>query len=185
MASNADLIAAAQALGAKLGEEVETTDLTNKELVTLVSGLRERADTAARASDAEGSTAALVAQVQGLAEQLGTTVDTDGLSNEALTELVENLKVSVNEAAKADADIDAVNAAAEGAGENETAKEAKVEAVAEEAAKKPPYYLMPGKALTTIKRGILGPGDEIKPEDIAGGKTSLDKFVKSGHVGRG
>jgi hypothetical protein len=38
-----------------------------------------------------------------------------------------------------------------------------------------------GKSITS-RRGILAPGDEIKAEDLSGGKESLDKFVKSGHV---
>lgn len=184
MAKNADLIAAAQALGVKLGETVVTEGLKNAELVALVSELRGRSEAADRDSSAENTTAALVAQVAGLAEQLSTTVDTDGLSDEALTELVENLKVSVNEVAKADADADAAADAAKGAKENETQKEVKAEAVAEAENEKPPFYLMPGKALTS-KRGILGPGEEIKPGDIAGGEEALNNFVKSGHVGKG
>lgn len=184
MAKNADLIAAAQVLGEQLGEAVVTADLKNAELVALVSGLRERVDVAVKASNAEGTTAALVAQVKGLAEQLDTSVETDGLSDDALTEMIENLKVSVNEVAKADADADAVDAMAQGAAENEVQKMAKVQAKTEKEAKKPPFYIMPGKALTS-KRGILGPGDEIKVSDIAGGKDALEKFVASGHIGEG
>ena len=62
------------------------------------------------------------------------------------------------------------------------AKEA--EAKEAEATKKPPFYVEDGKALTT-KRGILSDGDEIKAEDLAGGKKALTAFVKTGHVGKG
>lgn len=48
---------------------------------------------------------------------------------------------------------------------------------------KPPCFVVPGKAITS-KRGILADGDEIKADDLAGGKEALDAFVKSGHVGK-
>lgn len=48
---------------------------------------------------------------------------------------------------------------------------------------KPPFYVMPGKCLTS-KRGLIADGDEIKAEDLAGGKEALNAFVKSGHVGK-
>lgn len=54
-------------------------------------------------------------------------------------------------------------------------------AKATDAAKKPPYYIAEGKALTS-KRGILGPGDEVKVDYLPGGKDTFDKFVKSGHI---
>ena len=50
--------------------------------------------------------------------------------------------------------------------------------------KKPPFSVAAGKAITS-KRGILSDGDEIKADDLAGGKEALDAFVKSGHVARG
>lgn len=48
---------------------------------------------------------------------------------------------------------------------------------------KPAFYVMPGKCLTS-KRGLIADGDEIKAEDLAGGKEALNAFVKSGHVGK-
>lgn len=47
----------------------------------------------------------------------------------------------------------------------------------------PAFYVMPGKCLTS-KRGLIADGDEIKAEDLAGGKEALNAFVKSGHVGK-
>lgn len=48
---------------------------------------------------------------------------------------------------------------------------------------KPPFRVSKGKAITS-KRGILADGDEIKAEDLAGGKEALEAFVKSGHVAK-
>ena len=48
---------------------------------------------------------------------------------------------------------------------------------------KPPFYVSKGKAITS-KRGILADGDEIKADDLAGGKDALEAFVKSGHVAK-
>lgn len=55
-------------------------------------------------------------------------------------------------------------------------KEAKVKA-----GKKPPFSVAAGKAITS-RRGILSDGDEVKADDLAGGKEALDAFVKSAHV---
>lgn len=46
---------------------------------------------------------------------------------------------------------------------------------------KPSFRVSNGKAITS-KRGILADGDEIKAEDLAGGKEALEAFVKSGQV---
>ena len=187
MASNADLIAVAQALGEKLGERVETKGLKNAELVRLVAELRGRVDDAAKATTAESETASLVTQANALADELGTTVKTNGLTDDALRELIDGLKVGVDEAAKQAADAEAAKSAADGADENEAAKDAKVEAVEAEAVakKRLPYYIMAGKSMTTMKRGIVGPLEEIRPDDIKGGVDALEAFVKSGHVGKG
>lgn len=47
--------------------------------------------------------------------------------------------------------------------------------------KKPPYSIAMGRAITS-RRGILANGDEITPEDLAGGTKALDTFVESGHI---
>ncbi len=52
-----------------------------------------------------------------------------------------------------------------------------------EVVKESGFHVIAGKAITT-KRGILADGDEIKAEDLAGGKESLEAFVKSGYVGK-
>lgn len=106
-----------------------------------------------------------------LATALSLKINTDDLNNEKLAALVSDLKAKKK-------DKDTVTQA-------DTA-----EAKAAEA-KKPPFYVKPGKALTS-KRGILATERgakikdcvEIKASDLAGGQEALDAFVKSGYVGK-
>ena len=102
------------------------------------------------------SNAELITQAEALAEELGLEIETEGLNNEKLAALVSDLKAKKK---------DAENAAAEDA---VAAKAAADEAKAEAAAKKPDFYVMPGKAITS-KRGILSDGQEIKADDLPGG----------------
>lgn len=118
------------------------------------------------------SNAELITQAEALAEELGLEIETEGLNNEKLAALVSDLKAKKKDAENAAAE-DAVAAKAE-------ADEAKAEA----AAKKPDFYVMPGKAITS-KRGILSDGQEIKADDLPGGADALAAFIKSGHVGKG
>lgn len=110
-----------------------------------------------------------IEQAQALAAELDVAVTTDGLTNEQLARLVSDLK-------------------AEALAKETTASEAERKdnaAVQKDEPKKlPPYYVKPGKALTT-KRGIKSDGQEITAEDLIGGKEALEGFVKSGHVGKG
>jgi hypothetical protein len=46
------------------------------------------------------------------------------------------------------------------------------------------YKVAEGKALTS-KKGILGPGSEVKAEDLPGGDEALQGLVKSKHVVKG
>jgi hypothetical protein len=101
--------------------------------------------------------------------------ETEGKNNGELANILSGLKAEKKEAEK-DLTPDA------GAKAAAVAKEEATEAKAEPA-KKPPYYVMPGKCLTS-KRGLLADGDEIKADDLAGGKEALDAFVESGHVGK-
>lgn len=43
------------------------------------------------------------------------------------------------------------------------------------------FIVAEGKSITT-RRGILSEGNEIKADDMSGGKQALKAFVKSGHV---
>lgn len=56
------------------------------------------------------------------------------------------------------------------------AEEAKVK-------KEPSFYIADGKSLTS-KKGILGPGDEVKAE-FFNGENTLEKLINSGHVKKG
>lgn len=113
-----------------------------------------------------------------LAEELGLKVETEGLNNQSLADLVSDLKAKKKDAERetpADkAEDDAAAAAALAELESGETKE-------KEEAKKFPFYVKEGKAVTS-KRGILSDGDEIKADDLPGGKEALDAFVKSGHV---
>lgn len=79
---------------------------------------------------------------------------------------------------KEQAEIDKRRAAAQA----QAKKEAEAAAAAKpEPKKQAPYTVADGCAITT-KRGILGPGKEIKAEDVANGQKCIDSFVKSGQI---
>lgn len=113
-----------------------------------------------------------------LAGELGLEVETEGLNNQELAALVSDLKAKKkdveNETLADKAENDAAAAAALEKLESGETKE-------KEAAKKPSFCVGERKAFTT-KRGILSDGDEIKADDLPGGKEALDAFVESGHV---
>jgi len=96
------------------------------------------------------------------------------MNNAELAKVVKDMKKSHPDAAAKVAEDERLAAK-----ELADAKKAKAKAKAAEA--KPPYYLADGKSITT-KRGLLGPGREIKAEDLAGGQKALDGFVKTKHV---
>lgn len=102
-------------------------------------------------------------QAEQLAAELDVEITTDGLNNEQLGDLVSDLKAKAR-----DAELD-------------TQADDAPEAPQEPGAKRPPFSVASGKSITS-RRGILAPGDEIKADDLAGGKEALDAFVKSGHV---
>lgn len=79
---------------------------------------------------------------------------------------------------KEQAAIDKNRAEAKAQAEKEAAEAAEA---AEAKEVKPPYSVAEGRAITT-KRGILGPGAEIKAEDLANGQKGLEAFVKSKHI---
>ena len=101
--------------------------------------------------------------------------ETEGKNNGELANILSELKAEKKEA---DKDLTPGAAAKAAAEAKEKADEAKAEP-----SEKPPFFVMPGKCLTS-KRGLLADGDEIKADDLAGGKEALDAFVKSGHVGK-
>jgi hypothetical protein len=120
----------------------------------------------------------LIAEAQGLAEALEIPVETDGLSNESLADLVKDLRAKTTDA---ETDTQADKATEEAKAKKAARMENKKPKV-----KKPAFYVAAGKSLTS-KRGILSgdTSDEVKAEHLGGGKEALDAFVKSGHVLKG
>lgn len=104
-------------------------------------------------------------EIAELAKHLGLMINTDDLSNNKLAALVKDLR-----AKKKDAETET---------QSDTAAPVPVEE--DNSRKKDGYYLCKGKAITT-RRGILSNGDEIKAEDITGGKEALDGFVETKHL---
>jgi len=111
--------------------------------------------------------------------------DTEGKNNGDLANILSGLK-----AEKKEADQDTTPGAAAKAAAEAKEEAGKAKTKTAKKAKKPPFYVMPGKCLTS-KRGMLaterdaGISDyaEIKADDLAGGKDALTAFVESGHVG--
>ena len=119
------------------------------------------------------SNAELIKQASELADELKIEIKTDDLTNPELAKLVADLK-----AKKKDADNDT-------RADEATEKAARV-AGKPKAKKKPPFYVAPRCAITSL-RGILS-GDteaEVKAEYLHGGKKALDDFIESGHILKG
>lgn len=106
-------------------------------------------------------------EITKLAKELDLVIVTDGLSNNKLAALIKDLR-----AKKKDAETET---------QADTAVSASAAAESDSSRKKDGYYLCKGKAITT-RRGILSNGDEIKAEDISGGKEALDHFVETKHL---
>lgn len=114
------------------------------------------------------SNAELIEEIGTLAAKLDLSdVKTDGLKNPELAALLSDLRAKDTDAKK-DTAADA-------------AKRARVSGEAEPA-KKPPFYVAPGKAITSLK-GILSgdTADEVRAEYFADEK-SLDALVAAGYV---
>lgn len=112
--------------------------------------------------------------------------DTEGKNNGELANILSALKAEKKEADKDDTPDAAAKAAAQAKEDTKAKKDEEAKA-----AKKPPFYVKPGKCLTS-KRGMIATERdaeikdyaEIKAEDLAGGKEALEAFVKSGHVAK-
>lgn len=196
MPSNAELIKEADELAAKLGTTVETTGLKNDKLVDLVKDLRAKVTDAGTHTQADrdqyaplvGSnhfenqyeigdeTVPLGDLVGGAFEKSGRSVeDWNSMPDEERDALIADELAARNNQAEYDKATEAAKAKKAARMENKVKKE-----------KKPPFYVAPGKALTS-KKGILSgdTSDEVKAEYLPGGKEALDSFVKSGHVLKG
>lgn len=127
------------------------------------------------------SNAELIEEIGTLAAKLDLSdVKTDGLKNAELAALLSDLRAKDIDAKK-DTAADTAGKIDEATEAADTAKRARVSGDAEPA-KKPPFYVAPGKAITSLK-GILSgdTADEVRAEYFADEK-SLDALVAAGYV---
>lgn len=114
------------------------------------------------------SNAELKASIEELSAELGVETVTDGLTNAQLADKLSDLR-----------DEKAKRAAAPAPDAQAALDALMVPAVVA----KPPYYMAPGKAVTS-KAGILSgdTADEVKAEYFEGGDETLQALVESGYV---
>lgn len=172
MPNKKDLIGKINGLVEILGiSKIETKDLKNDKLEAILAELEslesEKASEVAAKAALDARAAADTATEKATAEG----------SNDDDVAAAEKAEEAAKEAQEA-----ADTAAAEASKMAEAADVAnnRVKPAVEEK-KNPPYSIAEGKSLTS-KRGILGPGEEIKPADLAGGADAIKSFVKSGHI---
>lgn len=154
----------------------------------------------------------LAAEAEALAIKLGRSVTTDGLKNQELSALVDELKAA--DSAKAAADRPAAGAGGDapslaGGAQPKAGVEAPKPAVTKSKAAprrapvviegdepepdgKPPapavvevrypYTVASGKCINGTAKGTLQEGEEIRPEWLDGGQAILDLLVKKGAV---
>lgn len=119
-------------------------------------------------------------QALNLAEKLKIVVITAGLNNVELSKLVTDLKAKAK-----DAENDTIADGAEST--DETTGEGTTDAAGDETEDEVeayPYSIKAGKSVTS-KRGILGEGEEVKAEDLPGGKETLEDLIVRGFVEEG
>lgn len=122
------------------------------------------------------SNAELKASIEELSAELGVETVTDGLTNAQLADKLSDLRDEKTKRAAAPAP-DAQAAL-------DAAAQAALDALMVPAVvAKPPYYMAPGKAVTS-KAGILSgdTADEVKAEYFEGGDETLQALVESGYV---
>lgn len=114
----------------------------------------------------------LINEANNLADELELSIQTDGLKNEELSNLVSDLRAKKRDAenvTQADSDSDQQETDSDSDQQETDSDEAASPVVAE------------GRSVTT-KRGVIGPGKAISPKDLNGGQASFDKLVKAGIV---
>jgi hypothetical protein len=124
------------------------------------------------------SNAELKSGIDALAVELAVQASTDGLNNAQLADLLSDLR---DEKAKRS---ETPPPAAQAQAEADAAAQVLSAIMTPVASAKPPYYVAPGKAITT-KVGIKS-GDEddneVKAEHFEGGDETLQRLVESGYV---
>ena len=88
---------------------------------------------------------------------------TEGLNNVQLAETLKKLKLPAGPAGPTVTEDD----------KDDVIEPAKV--------KRPPFYICDGKSLTT-KKGILGPGDEVKVEYLIDGEKGMKRHRENGII---
>lgn len=128
------------------------------------------------------SNAELKASIEELSVELGVETVTDGLTNAQLADKLSDLRDEKAKRAAAPAPDTQAAANADAAAQALDALMTPV-AAAPTVTAKPPYYMAPGKAVTS-KAGILSgdTADEVKAEYFEGGEETLQALVESGHV---
>lgn len=123
------------------------------------------------------SNAEYTKQAAELAAELSLEVETDGLNNQQLADLVSDLKAKKKDTDAAEDDDVTAKA---------MAKAAARKADKPQPGKKPPFYVAPRCAITSNK-GILSgdTSDEVKAEYLAGGEKALQTFIDTGHILKG
>ena len=121
------------------------------------------------------SNAELKASIEELSAELGVETVTDGLTNAQLADKLGDLRDEKTKRAAAPAP--GTQAALDAAAQALDAP------MAPAVVAKPPYYMAPGKAVTS-KAGILSgdTADEVKAEYFEGGDETLKALVDGGYV---
>jgi hypothetical protein len=118
----------------------------------------------------------IIAEITALAAEKGVDVPVmEGLNNAQLAETLKVMKGPAGPAGPGTGD------AATGDADNTDKDDDEVEIVKPVKVKRPPYYISDGKSLTT-KKGILGPGDEVKIEYLIDGRDGLKRHVENGVI---
>ena len=134
------------------------------------------------------SNAELKASIDEVSVELGVETVTDGLTNAQLADKLSDLRDE--KTARASALPAPGQAEADAAAQAQAEADAAAQALAALMAPvktgegtKPPYYVAPGKAVTT-KVGILSgdTADEVKADYFEGGAEALQTLVESGYV---
>jgi hypothetical protein len=112
----------------------------------------------------------LINEANNLADELGLAVQTDGLKNDGLVDLVSDLR-----AKKRDAELET-----QADNEPKSPNPDDVEGPEQDPEQSGPV-VADGRSVVT-KRGVIGPGQSIRASDLSGGAESLQKLIKNGAV---
>jgi hypothetical protein len=127
----------------------------------------------------------LIAEAQGLARELGTSVDTEGLKNDALVALVEDLRARRAAEPKGDASQAEADAKAQAEADAKAQAEADAKAQPAPATKEPVYKIgKPPKGMRSVTslRGMLVSGTLVSARDFHGGEETFRDLLARGVV---